>query len=134
VINGEGEGLGFVLAAAGYDVWLGNSRGNTYGREHEYLNPDDPAFWAFSWDQFQMFDLPAKISYILSTTGMPSLSYIGHSEVIFFLLLLFFQFSVFFICREDALELPSFPILLQPLHTTLTSTLVWLRPLISVRI
>ena len=63
------ESLGFIMADAGYDVWLGNSRGNTYGRRHVDLSPDDPAFWAFSWDQMASFDLPAKIEYALATNG-----------------------------------------------------------------
>ena len=38
--------LGFVLSEAGYDVWLGNFRGNAYGRRHASLNPDlDKNFW-----------------------------------------------------------------------------------------
>lgn len=40
----------FTVAAAGYDVWLGNNRGNKYCREHVTLNPDtQPAFWDFSF-------------------------------------------------------------------------------------
>ena len=39
----------FVASRGGYDVWLGNSRGNTYSREHVSLNPNHAKYWEFDW-------------------------------------------------------------------------------------
>lgn len=37
----------YVLADAGYDVWLPNFRGNTYSRAHAELDPENVDFWRF---------------------------------------------------------------------------------------
>ena len=47
-VNGPTEiSLGYMLADAGYDVWLSNTRGNRYSRSHRDLDTDDARFWGW---------------------------------------------------------------------------------------
>ncbi|XP_048005213.1 lipase 3-like [Leguminivora glycinivorella] len=80
VMMGPEKALAYILAEAGYDVWLGNARGNRYSRQHAYINPTSPKFWKFSWDEIGDVDLPAMIDYVLAMTGRNKLHYIGHSQ------------------------------------------------------
>jgi pimeloyl-ACP methyl ester carboxylesterase len=71
--------LAFKLADEGYDVWLGNNRGNIYSRGHKELDPSGDYF-DFSFYEMGRFDIPSMINYVLSATGLPKLSYVGHSQ------------------------------------------------------
>ncbi|KAI4500663.1 hypothetical protein M0802_004255 [Mischocyttarus mexicanus] len=71
--------LAFLLADEGYDVWVGNYRGNTYSRSHVNMTTDDPNFWKFSYHDMGLYDIPQSIDYILNYTKSKKLFFIGHS-------------------------------------------------------
>lgn len=80
--NEEHLNLPLILANLGFDVWLSNSRGNKYSRNHRTFNPDeDYEFWAFTFEEMGYYDVPASIKYILKlNTNYPKIHYIGHSQ------------------------------------------------------
>lgn len=79
VINLPHQSLAFILADAGYDVWLGNIRGNMYS-SHVSLEKTNSKFWDFCFDDMITFDLPAMIDYVLEKTNSRRLFYVGHSQ------------------------------------------------------
>ncbi|KAF2968530.1 hypothetical protein GQX73_g5032 [Xylaria multiplex] len=72
--------LPFVLVECGFDVWLGNNRGNKYSKKSIKCSPNSTKFWNFSIDEFAFYDIPDSIQYILDATKQASLSYIGFSQ------------------------------------------------------
>lgn len=72
--------VAYILADAGYDVWLGNARGTERSREHINLSADgrkQKQFWTFSWHEIGMYDVPESIDYVLNVTKQEKLHYVG---------------------------------------------------------
>ncbi|XP_069688306.1 lipase 1-like [Periplaneta americana] len=79
VVTGPNNGLAYILSDAGYDVWLGNTRGNVYSKRHLRLSPRDKQFWNYSWHEIGVYDVPSMVDHALNVSRQRSLYYIGHS-------------------------------------------------------
>ena len=81
IMNDESKSPSLMLANAGYDVWLANSRGNKYSRSHIKYDPDnDLEFWDFTWDDMAAIDLPSFFQYVVNQTAQEKINYVGHSQ------------------------------------------------------
>jgi len=70
----------FVASNKGYDVWLGNNRGNKYSLGHTTLTTKDKEYWEFAFEEMGDLDLPAFLEYITAITGFEKHAYVGHSQ------------------------------------------------------
>ncbi|KAB0799467.1 hypothetical protein PPYR_07347 [Photinus pyralis] len=77
-VNRGNKSLAFLLADAGYDVWLGNFRGTVYGKKHTQLKNTDRLFWEFNTYELGVYDIAAKIDHIYSITKQ-KITYLGFS-------------------------------------------------------
>ncbi|XP_060098634.1 lipase member M-like [Heteronotia binoei] len=80
VANMPNNSLGFMLADAGCDVWIGNNRGTSWSRKHQNLTIDEEQYSAYSFDEMAKYDLPAMINFILEKTGKPQIHFVGFSQ------------------------------------------------------
>lgn len=78
--NIPSEAAIFLAVDAGYDVWMGNARGNTYSRKHTDWNPDkNPEFWEFSFYEMGLYDVPAFMDRLLEVNGSSKVAVVAHS-------------------------------------------------------
>jgi lysosomal acid lipase/cholesteryl ester hydrolase len=79
--NGD-KSAAFLLADAGYNVFLGNNRGNKFSRKHKTLDleTDGEKYFDYSFYELGAHDLPAMVDAIYKLTWKKTISYIGHSQ------------------------------------------------------
>ncbi|XP_063989510.1 lipase 3-like [Diachasmimorpha longicaudata] len=75
---GKEKAFPYLLWNLGYDVWLGNYRGNAFSQGNVNLSSSDIEYWDFSWHEMGIYDLPAMISYVVTATSQ-KVAYVGHS-------------------------------------------------------
>jgi lysosomal acid lipase/cholesteryl ester hydrolase len=59
------------MASAGYDVYLGNNRGNYYSDKNTELNPltQTQEFFDYSFTKYGKYDLPSQVQEALNMSG-----------------------------------------------------------------
>nr|XP_050023985.1 lipase member K-like [Dermacentor andersoni] len=78
VVNGPDQSLPYVLADAGFDVWMGNVRGSSQSRHVNYTWYQKE-LWDFSFEEISEFDVPDTIDFVLNVTGYNKTLFVGHS-------------------------------------------------------
>ena len=83
IANRAEKAPAFRLATEGYDVWLGNNRGNLHSRAHETLDAekDSKQYFDYDFEDNGKYDLPAQLDFVRNVTGDDKkLIYVGHSQ------------------------------------------------------
>ncbi|CAA2954026.1 triacylglycerol lipase 2-like [Olea europaea subsp. europaea] len=78
LLNSPEQSLAMILADNGFDVWISNTRGTKFSRRHVNLDPSNPKYWNWSWDDLVLYDLPSVTEFVFRRTGQ-KMHYVGHS-------------------------------------------------------
>ncbi|KAG8366782.1 hypothetical protein BUALT_Bualt16G0003500 [Buddleja alternifolia] len=78
LLNPPEQSLAMILADNGFDVWISNIRGTRFSRGHVSLDPANPEYWNWTWDDLVSHDLPSVIELVFRQTRQ-KLHYVGHS-------------------------------------------------------
>ncbi|CAA9998764.1 unnamed protein product [Nesidiocoris tenuis] len=79
LLRGPHRDLPYMLADLGYDVWLGDWRGNCFSRGHVSLSTSDSRYWNTTYYFRGIHDLPAFIDLVLNVSKYDRLVYVGYS-------------------------------------------------------
>lgn len=80
IATGPKIALAYYLADNGYDVWMGNARGNKYSMHHEEYPHTSKEFWKFSFHEIGLFDVSTMLDFMLDYTKEAKTFYVGHSQ------------------------------------------------------
>jgi lysosomal acid lipase/cholesteryl ester hydrolase len=90
MLNGL-DSIAFKLIDAGFDVWLNNSRGSIFSREHQLIDLHKKGkptaqqkesireYWNFSFHEHGIYDQPALWNFVIRETGQTKIQYVCHS-------------------------------------------------------
>ncbi|ORX49181.1 alpha/beta-hydrolase [Hesseltinella vesiculosa] len=78
VLNEESS-MAFVLVDQGYDVWTGNNRA-VAGFHHLQYEADQVEYWDWGLKELGLYDIPAMLDHIRTTSGHSRVALIGHSQ------------------------------------------------------
>jgi hypothetical protein len=65
IMNYPNKSPAYQLADDGYDVWLGNSRGNKYSNKHTTFNTKSKDYWEnVDFENMALHDTPTNLKFI----------------------------------------------------------------------
>jgi lysosomal acid lipase/cholesteryl ester hydrolase len=65
VMNSPENAPAFKFSREGFDVWMGNNRGNDFSLKHVNLTSSQKEFWDFDQEEMGNYDVPAFVEYVL---------------------------------------------------------------------